>query len=129
MCPAFGDAPGRHNRSDTLADVIQAACERAGHRVGAFSDRDYTELPAFNWDVTDHEECAALHLIDHAVNILHVASVYEDGAMVYRAKTLFLAPAAILLVADRFESFRGFARSPSASQEKGQRLWTIRAAS
>ena len=96
MNPLSSDAHGQHKSSDALAGLIATSCERAGITIRAFSEQDYAELPPFNWDVTDHEECAALHLIDQAVSILHVASVLHNGSLVYRAKTLFPSPASII---------------------------------
>ena len=96
MSPLSGKAHGRHKSSDALVQAIVTACERAGIAVRAFSKMDYAGLPAFNWDVTDYEECAAVHLIDQAVSLLHVASVLEDGTLVYRAKTLFPSPASVM---------------------------------
>lgn len=96
MSPLSSDAHGQHRSSDVLAGLIATSCERAGITVRAFSEQDYAELPPFNWDVTDHEECAALHLIDQAVSILHVASVLDNGSLVYRVKTLFPSPASIM---------------------------------
>ena len=82
----------RHKASDALAQHIVTACQGEGIKVRAFSPQDYALLPAFNWDVSSHEECAALHLIDEAVSILHVVLVVSDSTLVYRAKTLIPSP-------------------------------------
>ena len=82
----------RHKASDALAQLIVTACQREAIKARAFSLQDYALLPAFNWDVSSHEECAALHLIDEAVSILHVVSVLNNSSVVYRAKTLIASP-------------------------------------
>ena len=96
MIPPSSKAHGHHKSSDPLSRVIATACDQAGIIVSRFSDQDYATLPPFNWDVTDHEECAALHVIGQAVSILHVAAVFDDGQLVYRAKSLVPAPTSIV---------------------------------
>lgn len=92
MSPLSGDTHGQHKSSDALLRQVATACERAGIVIRAFSEQDYANLPAFNWDVTNYEECAAVQLIDQSVSLLHVTSVLENGTLVYRAKTLFPSP-------------------------------------
>jgi len=117
MSPLFSDTHGQHKSSDALAGLIARSCERAGITVRAFSEQDYAELPPFNWDVTDHEECAALHLIDQAVSILHVVSVLENGTLFYRVKTLFPSPASVMESPD----YHGDAFSVSFGRDAGER--------
>ena len=61
-----------------------------------FSEKDYALLPPFNWDTKDYQECAALHLADRAITIMHVVSVLDNNSLVYRAKALFPSPRSIL---------------------------------
>ena len=82
MSGRSNDHSEQHNASDALARLVVAACEQETITGRAFSVEDYAALPPFNWDVRAHEECAALHLIDQAVNILHVVSTLENGTLV-----------------------------------------------
>ena len=110
------DAHGSHKSSDALSKQVATTCERAGFVVRAFSEQDYAELPAFNWDLTHYEECAAVHLIDQSVSLLHVASVLENGTLVYRAKTLFPSPASVMDSPD----YHGDAFSVSFGSDAGE---------
>jgi len=96
MSRKSSDPGEQHKSSDALAVLIVAACERDDITCRAFSVQDYAVLPPFNWDISAHEECAAVHLIDQTVCILHVASVRDNDSLVYRAKTLFPSPASVL---------------------------------
>ena len=90
------DSNHQHKNSDALARRIVTACECETVRVQEFSEQDYGLLPPFNWDVSDHEECAAFHLMDQAITILHVASVFDGTSLAYRAKILFPATTSVL---------------------------------
>ena len=116
MSPLSGDAHGSHKNSDALLEQVVTACERAGILVRAFSKQDYAELPAFNWDVTDYEECAAVHLINQSVSLLHVASTRENETLLYRAKTLFPSPASVMDSPD----YHGDAFSVSFGRDAGE---------
>lgn len=85
-----------HNSSDELAGLMVAACEQSSIGSRKFSEKDYALLPPFNWDIKDYQECAALHLVDRAITILHVVSVLDNNSLVYRAKALFPSPRSIL---------------------------------
>ena len=99
------DHAKRHKASDALAQRIMTACQHEAIQARAFSIQDYALLPAFNWDVSAHEESAAIHVISEPVSILHVVSVLNDSSLVYRAKTLIASPSILDFRDDDWRAF------------------------
>ena len=97
-----------HKAHDALAQRIVTACQREAIQTRTFSVEDYALLPAFNWDVSSHEESAAIHVVGEPVSILHVVSVLNDNSLVYRAKTLIASPS---ILEFRDDDWRGFSVS------------------